>query len=89
MTAIKTITTAREAGAAADEAYTKAKAEFEEISKAYFDTRGLGPKGALESLVRHYGPRIATWAGLPAAGLALSESGFIGKITAALGGLFG
>lgn len=90
---LKVIADATTASAAADEAYAKAKAEYEETEKSYRALKGIAPEAAstLMDLVKRYGPKAATYFGLPGAAAALTaagaEPGSFAKITGLLGNI--
>ena len=90
------ITRASDSIAIADKEFAEAKAEFEALALEHAKLHGAPPAGTIGAMLRTYGPKVATYLGLPglAAGLTATaaDPGAFGVLRGIAGkflGLFG
>jgi len=97
---LASITNEATAADTTDSMYNEFKEQWEGVHAAYVKRRGFAlsddSKGKLMGLLKKFGPKIATYAGLPGAGaivtaLSADEGGFSGIMSKIplLGSLFG
>ncbi len=77
----------------AKQAYVLASAEFDALTGAMADLTGYPPDDSIKGLIRHWGPKLAIYLGLPGAavlvtGLSANSGAFSGIINL-VKGLFG